>query len=351
MGIVRVITSKELARLAGVSQSTVSRALNDSPLISIEKKVEIQQLAKKLRFEMNSQAKSLRTRRTDTIGIMFPHFFMNLSTNLYFTHLFDSLQGELSKYDYDLLIIYDSKDQSQLSPLEKMIKRKKVDGFVLVRPNLSKEEKEMLDNSNLPYVSVFCQDYEDEGVSKYSINTYDGGVLAGTYFAQYKEFSPLYFGLHDDDVDSSNRFSGFTDGLSVDGRNASSVEKLASDMSIPGAYQAVIKHLSYFKTKRSVFVFNDMMACGLLLALKDQQIRVPEQVQLISNDDIPLAQWMTPQLSTLHFPNEKLIETACKRLVREIVTGRLENENVQLSPELKLRGTTNTTFGYAGGSI
>ncbi len=79
-----MITSKELAKLAGVSQSTVSRALNDSPLISEVVKSKIKKLAIEYRFEMNSQAKSLRTRKTDTIGILFPRFFMNLSTNLLF---------------------------------------------------------------------------------------------------------------------------------------------------------------------------------------------------------------------------------------------------------------------------
>ena len=336
-----MITSKDLARLAGVAQSTVSRALNDSPLISLEKKAEIKSLAKQYRFEMNSHAKSLRTKRTDTIGILFPSFFLNLSTNLYFTHLFDSLQAELSKYDYDLLIIHDSKNNAQLSPLERMIKRKKVDGFILVRPDLQSDEKDMLESSNLPYISVFCQNFEEEGTSKYSINTYDGGVLAGAYFARNEGYSPLYFGLRDDSIDSSDRLNGYADGWSSGGQDAAEIQTLSSEMSIPCAYRTVMDNLAYFQEKRSVYVFNDMMACGMLMALKDNHIRVPEQVQLISNDDIPLAVWMTPKLSTLRFPNDKLIGIACKRLVREIVSGKLENENLQLSPELVLRGTTN----------
>jgi LacI family transcriptional regulator len=335
-----MITSKELAKLAGVSQSTVSRALNDSPLISETKKAEIKQLAKHHRFEMNSQAKSLRTSRTDTIGILFPSFFMNLSTNLYFTHLYDSLQIELSKYDYDLLVIYDSVKQSALSPLEKIIRRKKVDGFILVRPDLQDEEKDLLDRSNLPYVSVFCKNIDDEGTSKYSIKTYDGGVLAGAYLAQSQEYSPLYVGSHFDSMDSCNRLNGFASGWSAGGRDAGDIQTLIGEMSVPGAYQAVMENKSYFSEKKSVYVYNDMMACGMLLAFKDLHIQVPQQIQLISNDDIPLASWMTPQLSTLRFPTKQLIETACQRLVREIVSGELENENVQLSPELILRGTT-----------
>ena len=335
-----MITSKGLAELAGVSQSTVSRALNNSPLISENVKAKIKQLAKQHRFELNSQAKSLRTSRTDTIGILFPRFFMNLSTNLYFTHLYDSLQAELSRYDYDLLVIYDSKHHEQLGPLEKMIRRKKVDGIILVKSDLHANEMETLDKNNLPYVSIFCNDFKDEGTSNYAINTYDGGVLAGTYFARYEGYTPLYLGSLMDDADSSNRLRGFQTGWAAGGRGGDAIEAITCEMSIPGTYRKVMDSVSIFKEKRSIYVYNDMMACGMLMALKDLHVPVPERIQLISNDDIPLAGWMTPQLSTLRFPTKQLIEVACQRLVREIVSGTLEKENIELSPELVLRGTT-----------
>jgi len=334
-----MITSKELAKLAGVSQSTVSRALNDSPLISDDMKSKIKLLAKEQRFEMNSQAKSLKTHRTETIGILFPRFFMNLSTNLYFTYLYDSLQVELSKYDYDLLVIYDSKQTDALSPLEKMIKRRKVDGLILVKSDLSGDEMDILGRSKLPFVSIFC-DYDEPGDSKYAINTYNGGVLAGLHYARYTEYLPLYVGSHMDSSDSSNRLNGFRYGLASGGMSRSEIETITCGMSVPQAYEAVMQHRAVFATKRSVYVYNDLIACGILMALKDLGIAIPKQVQLISNDDIPMASWMTPSLSTLRFPTKHLITVACQRLVREIVSGNLEKENMQLSPELVLRGTT-----------
>jgi len=336
----RMITSKELAKLAGVSQSTVSRALNDSALISDDVKTKIKKLAQEHRFEMNSQAKSLRTRKTDTIGILFPRFFMNLSTNLYFTHLYDSLQAELSKYDYDLLIIYDAKKENYLSPLEKMIRRRKVDGVILVKSDLKDEEMAVLERSGLPFVSIFCDDFNERTNSQYAINTYDGGVLAGTYFAEFEDYEPLYFGSLMDSSDSMNRLNGFHRGLNMAGRAVTEIETVVSEMSVSGAYQSVMQHTECFIQRRSVYVYNDMIASGMLMAFKDLHIDVPEHIQMISNDDIPLASWMYPQLSTLRFPTKKLIEIACQRLVREIVSGNIEIENMQLSPELILRGTT-----------
>ena len=335
-----MITSKELAKLAGVSQSTVSRALNDSPLISDDVKTRIKKLAQHHRFEMNSQAKSLRTRKTDTIGILFPRFFMNLSTNLYFTHLYDSLQAELSKYDYDLLIIYDAKKENHLSPLEKMIRRRKVDGIILVKSDLNDEEMSVLERSGLPFVSIFCDDFNESTNSQYAIKTYDGGVLAGKYFGAFEKYEPLYFGSQMDSSDSINRLNGFRSGLKEAGRAITDIEMVVSEMSVAGAYQSVLHHRECFNHKRAIYIYNDMIASGMLMAFKDLHIAVPEHIQMISNDDIPLASWMYPRLSTLRFPTKNLIGIACQRLVREIVSGNIEMENMQLSPELILRGTT-----------
>jgi LacI family transcriptional regulator len=124
------------------------------------------------------------------------------------------------------------------------------------------------------------------------------------------------------------------------GRAVTEIETVVSEMSVSGAYQSVMQHTECFIQRRSVYVYNDMIASGMLMAFKDLHIDVPEHIQMISNDDIPLASWMYPQLSTLRFPTKKLIEIACQRLVREIVSGNIEIENMQLSPELILRGTT-----------
>jgi DNA-binding LacI/PurR family transcriptional regulator len=111
-------------------------------------------------------------------------------------------------------------------------------------------------------------------------------------------------------------------------------------MSVPEAYKTVLNNAACFEGKRSIYAYNDMIGFGILLALKDLHIAVPEQVQLISNDDIPLASWVTPHLSTLRFPTKSLIKVACQKLVNGIVSGSMEKENIELSPELVLRGTT-----------
>jgi DNA-binding LacI/PurR family transcriptional regulator len=331
-----MITSKDLAKLAGVSQSTVSRALNDSPLISEEVKNAIKSLAHEHRFALNPQAQSLRTNRTNTIGILFPRFFMNLSSNLYFTYFYDLLQVELSKYDYDLLVLYDTKRENSLSPLEKIIRQKKIDGIILIKSDLTKDEMALLRSSAIPYISIFSDDYQEGENSKYAINTNHGGYLAGQFYSQFPDWEPLYISSSTDKIDSSKRVLGFKRGLGIN----HDIESIVSEISLPGAYQTVIENQSLFSKKRTVYVYNDLMACGVLMALKDLQIPTPECVQIVSNDDIPMASWVNPQLSTLRFPTQELVKASCERLVREVVSGKLEEGSMQLSPHLIFRGTT-----------
>ena len=100
------MTSKEFASLIGVSQPTVSRALNNSNLVPEEKKQYIIQKAKEYGFELNSQAQSLKTKRTGTIGILFPKHFLGMNKNLMLAYVYDCIQKELSHYSYDIMVIY-----------------------------------------------------------------------------------------------------------------------------------------------------------------------------------------------------------------------------------------------------
>lgn len=97
-----MLTSKEFAKLLGVSQSTISRAMNDSDLVPEEKKRMIRQKAVEYGFVLNSQARGLKTNRTGTIGIIFPTHFVGMGTNLMIAHLFDLIQKELDRYNYDI---------------------------------------------------------------------------------------------------------------------------------------------------------------------------------------------------------------------------------------------------------
>lgn len=131
------MTSREFAKLLGVAQSTVSRALNNSPQVSEKRRAHIRMKAAEYGFELNSQAQGLRTNRTGTVGILFPRQFKSMNENPMLTHVYDRVQKELIASDYDVMTIYDYDAGDKVSAFERIIRRRKVDALITLRPGLS----------------------------------------------------------------------------------------------------------------------------------------------------------------------------------------------------------------------
>lgn len=334
------MTSKELAKIAGVSPSTISRVMNDSPLISEKRKEEIRRLAKEYGFMLNSQAQSLKTKKTGTIAILMPRYFTDLCTNIFFTHLYDVISTELAKYEYDIMVIYSHQHpSSHLSPLERMVRIGKADGFLILRPHLSEDEIAILDNGKIPYTAIFMQNILQPLKSMFYINTEHGGHLAGTHFGSRPFDKILFLGLGGESVDNGPRLRGFLRGLKEAGYSGD-IDILSGEMSMNGGYEAVMGYKAQMVSNSAIYAYNDMMAFGAINALTRLGYSVPCDVQLLGTDDIPLASSFRPQLSTVHAPVRQLARHACKTLIDSIQEDGTGSIIQEYKPHLVLRETT-----------
>mgnify|MGYP000792178593 FL=1 len=148
------MTSREFAELIGVSQATVSRALNGRSSVCEKTRIYIEKKAEEYGFVLNSQARSLKTSKTNTIGVLFPLNFDSLSKNLMFTHIFDQLQRELSRRSYDIMIVYDHDPEMKSNTFERVIRSGKVDGLINFRPQLLQREIDLIEKFRIPFVSL-----------------------------------------------------------------------------------------------------------------------------------------------------------------------------------------------------
>ena len=307
-----MLTSKEFAKLIGLSQSTVSRALNGSGQVSEETRQYVQQKAEEFGFVLNSQARGLRNNKTGTVGILFPRYFESLCKNMMFTYLYDSILAELIKIDYDVMIIYDIGVSSRINVLERIIKSRKVDGFINLRPVLEEEEIQMFQRYQFPCVSIFQLKNETDKISRFCVDEWEVGHDAGTFFSKWNEYRPAYVSLPLTDVSSAKRYHGFLNGLK---REEDLDMVITCDLSAESAYERTISQKNWLYSGRSaIFVYNDMLALGVSQAVLNLGLRIPEQVQIISTDDIPMAQWFPPKLSTLHVPVKEMVRDGCAAL-------------------------------------
>jgi DNA-binding LacI/PurR family transcriptional regulator len=336
-----MITSKEFARIIGVSQSTVSRALNNSPLVPPDKKALIKEMAAQYGFVLNSQARSLKTSKTGTIGIIFPRFFSSFSKNLMLTYIYDQIQRELIRNNYDIMAVYDYIETSEMPVFERIIKSQKIDGLINLRPNLSDEEMALVVNYHVPCVAIFDARQNNKALHQFIVDDKYAGFIAGQYIGKQAGYYPVYMSPSLKQEEPKLRLKGFSKGLSLYDRKIKDNAILQCGLSMREAYDIVIKNKKWFcSNKTAILAYNDLIAIGVMNALKDLGIAIPEQTQLIGMDDIPMAIWVDPLLSTIRFPVEEMVVEACGLLCRLIKKEKVAPIKKLLKSELILRGTT-----------
>lgn len=313
--------------------------MNDSPLIPEVTKAHVRKIANEYGFVLNSQAQSLKTNKTGTIGILFPRYFTSMISNTFFAYLYDQLSKTLMEYDYDIMVLYNNDIKTQMSYFEQTIQKRKNDGYIILKPEITEREHYVLTKNKVPCVSIFKQTSQLEDMNVFTINSYDGGVLAGEFFGKKQDARKVYLGLKDTSVDNTPRVNGFLEGMKKVGCNEvpSIIEE---EMSVNGGYHAIMKNQGLFDKHCCIYSYNDMMALGAINALLLLGLKIPEQVEIIGTDDIPLSTQFHPNLSTLQGPVTHMIQEACATLIKLVHKEKIGTVKKDYSPILVHRETT-----------
>ncbi len=342
-------TTKDLARLAGVSQSTVSRSLNNSPLISEETRNRILKIAEEQGFEFNANARSLITNRSNTIGIIYPEDFMDFNANLYFGAFHGQVQQSLEQVNLDLIVAFANNRFSGLSNIKKLIIGKKVDGLLIARSTLPSDTKLFLKSSRIPYVFLhhYLHDPDFEDSDRVYTDHMRGGFLATEHLVNlgHRNIATVTMSEYD-----GNEYILRTEGY----RSALRGFDIEPDESLifqggshyfQSGYDAVMQNISTIKRITAVFAQNDMMALGVKEALNELSIRVPEDIALVGFDDIEFCTYFKPHLTTIHQPREQMTKLACERLLDRIESKRpMKGKDLKLQPTLVVRDSCGSSL-------
>ena len=335
------MTSREFAELIGVSQATVSRALNGSPSVCEKTRIYIEQKAEEYGFVLNSQARSLKTNKTQTIGVLFPLNFDSLSKNLMFTHISDQLQRELSRRGYDIMIVYDHDPELKSNTIERVIRSGKVDGLINFRPQLLEREVDLIEKFGVPFVSLHSALQENPRLHQLMIDEENAGFQIGQYLGSQDGGKYAYVAVNDEPPERSSRLHGYMKGLASAGKTLDDDAIFSAERSPAAACEEILAHGDFFRDeKTSIFVYNDMMALGVINALREMGVDVPRQAQVFSMDDIPLASWFTPRLSTMRSPVRQMVKDGCDLLIHLIEGKDIAPQTVYYQAQMILRDTT-----------
>lgn len=333
------ISIEDIARTAGVSHSTVSRALRDSSLISVEVRERIQGLAREMGYTPNAIAQSLQTRQTGTIGLVV--------TSIADPFWGDVMKGveEVARVSHlSVFLSASHNDPKQEMAIIEMFRRRRVDGILVAASRITNNYKKRLERIQVPTVLINSQaESQNELLHWVSVDDRKGGQLAVEHLLHLGHRSIGYLGIENRPRSNRQRLEGYQSSLTsagmpchdawvvvMPGGEASLEEDVAAgQVALPRLLEAGVT---------AVFCYNDMLATGVLMACRERGIAVPEQLSVIGFDDIKLASYVTPPLTTIQQPRTEL-----GRLATQVMLDLLNNcpgQNHLLSPTLVLRAST-----------
>lgn len=334
------ITIKDIAKIAGVSHSTVSRSLNDSPMVSAKTKLSIQRIARELNFEFNAGARSLSTRKTGTVGIVFPEIFDDIGTYFYMNMMLRGIRHSLEKVSLDCIITYPRNPYTHQSNIQRIIRMKKIDGLFVIHPWVGREDWEFIAQSGIPYVVLH---FKPKGVSYGSMNYIFtdheyGGYLAASHLVSSGCRRIVCVTEDTPDLQFIERTAGFKRAMAEHGIELLPNSVIKGECSFDFGYQMIMDHRGILDEIDGIFAEADIMALGMIDALRDLDIKVPEDIRIMGYDDIDFGHFYRPGLSTIHQPREEMVRRGSERLL-SMINGGTHDPLLQevVLPELVVR--------------
>lgn len=337
------MTIRDLARLAGVSVATVSRSLNNSPLVQEATKQRILKLADDMGYELNAIARGLATSKVNTIGVILPPEYDQFGQQLYYSSLLSDLRGTLERANYDLIVTFLTNRFTGKSNILSLINRRKVDGLIILRETLEHKLLDLLEKKNVPYIfSHYPPNFDDISVDAVYADHLWGGKLAGEHLASLGCQRMLCISAENKANEFLLRERGFAKALTAYDIDFSKEQILYAPLTINDGYRVVMEHASQFQAIEAVFVVTDLLAFGVISALKDMGFAIPGDISIIGYDDIPLASMLKPTLTTIHQPREDIAKKTCKRLIERIQHTEKSMAKIKetIRPYLVIRETT-----------
>ncbi|MFP4373966.1 MAG: LacI family DNA-binding transcriptional regulator [Spirochaetaceae bacterium] len=334
------ITMKDLARMAGTSLSTVSRSLNDSPSISERTKTRIKELAHRYGFDFNMSAKSLATRKNSTVGLIFPESLDNPDNFAFAGILLRNVRAVLEEASLDTLISFNRNCYTGESNIRRLLRQGKVDGLLLIQPHFEPGDLEAVRASGVPYVLLhfLAEGIEHETTNYVYVDHILGGRLATEHLINAGCRRILCL------TERERQFKERTEGY----RRAHRERKLpvhehlifSTDATFEAGYRTILDNRDTLAAADGIFAQADITAFGVLAALRELGVRVPDDLPLVGYDDIRMAGLTEPPLTTIHQPQEELVRSACRRLV-ELLGGAASEPPLHrlLEPWLVCRST------------
>jgi LacI family transcriptional regulator len=327
---------KKIAEIAGVSVSTVSKIMNNYSDISEETKTRVLQIMKETGYVPSNSAKTLATKKSNLIGVIFAGKLNIDFTHPFFIEVLNSFKKQMGVLGYDLLFFSNEKSHAVDGDYLARCRHFQVDGCIIVTGQQLEPSIYELDQSEIPCIGV---DIELTGKSSGYIMSDNFNmaykVVEHFYLQGYRELG--YIGSTLESPISNIREKGYKNAIESFGLAIHDAWFMNGNTFFEtSGYEAMKTMITSGNIPRAIFAASDLLAIGAMRALKEASLEVPKDIAIIGCDDIEACQYTTPTITTIRQNKEKIGKLAALMLF-DLINNQAEASNIVVEPELIIR--------------
>ena len=327
-------TIREVAESAGVSYATVSHVINNTRLVSPETRQRVLAAMDALNYRPNALARSLRQGKTNTLGLVLPD-----SANPFFAEISRSIEDEAFKKGYSVFLCNTELDTQRELFYVDVLSKKQVDGIIFVAAGDQADSLEYLRQRNMPVVMI-DRDLPNVEVDAVLTDHRLGGYLATRHLLELGHTRIACIAGPSSITPSAERITGYRNALEEAGLPCDENLILRGDYHAQSGMETTHAILKMAPRPTAIFALNDLMALGALRAAAEEGCSVPGDLAVVGYDDLELAHFTNPPLTTIAQPKKEIGAQAIHLLVDRMSHKNRPPSRVVLPPELIVRRST-----------
>jgi DNA-binding LacI/PurR family transcriptional regulator len=324
---------KDIARLAHVSHPTVSRALQNSPLVNPRTAERIRKIADEAGYHASAVARGLVTRHTRTIGLV-----VTTAADPFTSEVFSGIEQEAQDRGYCVFLAESNADPQREREVVRTFAERRVDGIIVTSSRVGALYLPLLSEMMVPIVLVNNQ-HPGAFVHSVMIRNHKGSRAAASHLIELGHRRIAYLGDHTGYQSDAERCAGYREALEIAGIGFASELAVLGDGKPEGGHRAMDQLLALPCPPTAVCCYNDMTALGAMRAIRLRGLRVPEDISVVGFDDLFFASYTQPPLTTVRQPMRRMGQLAMESLIK-LMSGDASEIRIKVDAELIVREST-----------
>ncbi|GIV10572.1 MAG: LacI family transcriptional regulator [Fimbriimonadales bacterium] len=320
----------EIARLAGVSQATVSRVLKGDPQVNEAMRERVLAVVQELGYVPDSRAQSLRSQRTRLLGLVIHRAPEALASDPFFSALIASIVEQAGKHEYHLCVDTARTVRSQRAIYEELLRTRRVDGLILVESESHDKRIERLSCEGFPFVLIGRYEPED-AIATVDNDNIGAAYMATDYLIRTGRTRVAYIGGPAGLTVTRDRLQGYKSALEAHGLAYDARLVAFADFNPRSASSAMTDLLGRSALPDAVLAMDDLIALSAMREAKRQGRRIPDDIAFIGFNDSPLCQYVEPSLTSIAVEIPALARRATEMLV-QLIEGHEPTPKRQIVP-------------------